>query len=63
MAIKARRGQALIELIVGIFTLALLVSAFAAFAVYIVESLEAQNLNRGDPPKFRLPDDFILSSS
>lgn len=41
------------ELAVGMFTLALVVSSLVAFAYYIVESLEAQNLNRGDPPKFK----------
>ncbi len=53
MVIKARGGQALIELAVGMFTLALVVSALVCFALYIAKSLEAQNLNRGDPPKFK----------
>ena len=48
-----RKGQALLELAVGMFTLTLLVSALVAFAIYIVGSLKAQNLNRGDPPKFK----------
>ena len=38
-----RRGQALIELAVGLFTLALVASALFGFAVYIARSLEAQN--------------------
>ena len=37
------RGQALIELAVGLFTLALVVSALCGFAVYVARSLEAQN--------------------
>ena len=50
---RHRSGQALMELAVGMFTLALVVSALVAFAMYIVKSLAAQNLNRGDPPKFK----------
>ena len=38
-----RRGQALVELAVGLFTLALVVSALCGFAVYVARSLEAQN--------------------
>ena len=38
-----RRGQALIELAVGLFTLALVVSALCGFAVFIARSLTAQN--------------------
>lgn len=53
MDIKDRGGQALIELAVGMFTLALIVSALVCFAIYIAESLEAQNLNRGNPTKFK----------
>ena len=59
MDIKLRRGQALMELAVGMFTLALVVSALVAFAIYIVKSLEAQNLNRGDPPKFKEQIDLL----
>ena len=40
---SGRRGQALIELAVGLFTLALVASALCGFAVYIARSLEAQN--------------------
>ena len=36
---SARRGQALMELAVGMFALALVVSALAGFAVYIAKSL------------------------
>ena len=42
-----RRGQALIELAVGMFTLALVVSALCGFAVYIARSLRLQNTLRG----------------
>lgn len=41
MAIK--RGQALMELVVGLFALALVVSALCGFAVYISKSLQMQN--------------------
>lgn len=51
MAIKRgaavkRRGQALMELAVGMFALALVVSALAGFAVYIAKSLRSQNTVR-----------------
>ena len=39
----ARRGQALIELAVGLFALALVVSALCGFALYIAKSLRLQN--------------------
>ena len=39
----SRSGQAMIELAIGMFTLILVVSALAAFTVYIVGSLKAQN--------------------
>jgi hypothetical protein len=38
-----RRGQALMELAVGMFALALVVSALTGFAVYIAKSLRSQN--------------------
>lgn len=41
-----RRGQALMELAVGMFALALVVSALAGFAVYIAKSLRSQNTVR-----------------
>ena len=41
-----RKGQAVIELAVGMFTLALVASALFGFAVYIARSLEAQNALR-----------------
>lgn len=42
-SVALRRGQALMELAVGMLALALVVSALCGFAVYIVKSLEAQN--------------------
>jgi len=41
-----RRGQAAMELAVGLFALALVVSALCGFAVYIAKSLAAQNTLR-----------------
>lgn len=46
--VTERRGQALVELAVGMFTLALLVSALCTFAVYIAKSLRAENELRAD---------------
>ena len=44
-----RRGQALMELAVGMFALALVVSALCVFAQYIAKSLRLQNeLRRGN---------------
>ena len=40
---RTRRGQALMELAVGMFTLTLLVSALCVFVVYIAKSLKIQN--------------------
>ena len=40
---RAKAGQALMELAVGMFTLALLLSAIFAFTHYIARSLEIQN--------------------
>lgn len=42
-ALRAARGQALMELAVGMFALALVVSALCGFSLYIVKSLKAQN--------------------
>lgn len=41
-----RRGQALMELVVGLFALALVVSALSGFALYIAKSLRMQNTLR-----------------
>lgn len=44
-----RRGQALMELAVGMFALALVVSALCVFALYVAKSLRAQNeLRKGN---------------
>ncbi len=43
MATSHRSGQALVELAMGMFTIALVVSALTAFAVYIAKSLKMQN--------------------
>ena len=40
---RIRRGQALMELAVGMFTLALLLSAIFVFVRYIARSLEIEN--------------------
>lgn len=45
--IRQRRGQALMELAAGMFTIALLTSALVTFALYIVRGLEIQNHLRG----------------
>jgi len=45
MAIN-RRGQALIEMALGMFALTLVVSALCAFAIYIAKSLKMQNTLR-----------------
>ena len=42
-AIRSARGQALMELAVGMFALSLVVSALCGFSLYIVKSLKAQN--------------------
>lgn len=58
-----RRGQAMMELAVGMLALAILVSALCAFAVYIARSLEVQNSLRGPEPKMNKPvklDDFAV---
>ena len=47
---RTRRGQALIELTLGLFALALLVSAFAYVVQYMVRSLRVQNQLRTPSP-------------
>ncbi len=42
-----RRGQALMELAIGMFAIAILLSAIVTFALYIVRSLEIENHLRG----------------
>lgn len=41
-----RRGQALMELVAGMFALALVVAALCGFALYTVKSLRIQNQMR-----------------
>lgn len=48
---RIRRGQALMELAVGMFALALVVSALCGFALYIVKSLKVQNSLRSSAPQ------------
>ena len=51
----------MIELAIGMFALALVVSALCTFAVYIVRSLEVQNSLRSSSPQMNKPvkvDDF-----
>lgn len=43
---RTKSGQALIELGVGLLTLAIVVTALCGFAVYMVRSLRAQNTAR-----------------
>ena len=47
---RAKAGQALMELAVGMFALALVVSALCGFAIYIVKSLRVQNSLRSSAP-------------
>ncbi|MBQ1568729.1 MAG: hypothetical protein IIZ70_02390 [Kiritimatiellae bacterium] len=43
-----RRGQALVELAIGMFVVALVLSGLLAFGKYIVESLDEQRTMRAD---------------
>ena len=43
MSMRTRRGQALIELAVGMFTAALILGALFSFVSYITRSLEIEN--------------------
>ena len=43
MVTSLRRGQALVEVAVGMLALALVVSALCGFALYVTKSLEIQN--------------------
>lgn len=45
-----RRGQAMIELAIGLFAFVLVIGALCSFAHYIVHSLEVQNSTRGASP-------------
>ncbi len=46
-----RRGQAFVELAVGMLALAIVTSALTVFAVYIATSLRVQNSLRGPAPQ------------
>lgn len=48
---RTRRGQALMELAVGMFAIALVVGCLCAFAVFIVKSLRVQNSLRSSAPQ------------
>ena len=48
---RTRRGQALMELAVGMFALALVVGALCAFAVFMAKSLKVQNSLRSSAPQ------------
>ena len=66
MSMRTRRGQALMELAVGMFTLALLLSAIFVFVRYIARSLEIENHLRSPgqatyADKIKL-DDFAANS-
>ena len=52
MVIKSHSGQALMELAIGMLTLVIVVYALLIFLFYIIDSLEKQNLHRGNPPSF-----------
>ena len=48
---RTRRGQALMELAVGMFTIALVVGCLCTFAVFIAKSLRVQNSLRSSSPQ------------
>ena len=48
---RTRRGQALMELAVGMFALALVVGALCAFAIFMAKSLRVQNSLRSSAPQ------------
>ena len=48
MGTRARRGQAFVEMAIGMFALALVVSALVAFLSYIVKSLDLMRTSRAD---------------
>ena len=50
-----RRAQALVEMSLGMFALALVTSALCGFAVYIARSLRVQNTTRGPSPELAAP--------
>ena len=48
---RTRRGQALMELAVGMFAIALVAGCLCVFAVFIAKSLKVQNSLRSSSPK------------
>ena len=48
---RTRRGQALMELAVGMFTIALVAGCLCTFAVFIAKSLRVQNSLRSSAPQ------------
>ena len=46
-----RRGQALVELAIGMFAVALVIGAISLFTVFIARSLREQNAARGPSPE------------
>jgi len=58
-----RRGQAFMELAIGMLALAIVTSALTVFAVYIATSLRVQNSLRGPAPQPNVRiklDDFAM---
>ena len=48
---RTRRGQALMELAVGMFAIALVAGCLCVFAVFIAKSLRVQNSLRSSAPQ------------
>lgn len=48
---RTRRGQAMMEMAVGMFALALVVGFLCVFAVFIAKSLKVQNSLRSSAPQ------------
>lgn len=63
MDTKKRRAQALIELALGMFALALVLSALFAFATYVVKSLDAQRKVRAQAGQSALASSTVGATS
>lgn len=50
MLTRQHRAQAMVELTLGMFALALVTSALCLFAIYIARTLRVQNSTRGPSP-------------
>ena len=50
-----RRAQAMVELAIGMFAVALVISAVTLFVVFIARSLREQNSARGPSPRHAAP--------